>query len=81
MSERTDELQANLAAAEQELYQLQAEKDRVLEDYRNRLKDMQQRAADAQKELCDHEAASALLDRPDGEDVARSLGLTLPGSE
>lgn len=61
---------------------LQAEKDdalaKVYDKYGDRLRDAIDAEAAAQKAWMDDEAARALLDRPDGEAVAASLGLTLP---
>lgn len=80
-----DELKQENEQAHADLYALQAEKDAAVEalyaEWRSKLQDAQVRARDAQKAMCDREAAEALLDRPDGEAVAQSLGLELPTDE
>lgn len=77
-----DKLREKSAAAEAKAYKLQAEKDEALQKvrdkYTDRLRDANDEAAAAQKELCDAEAAAALVGRDDAETVASNLGLTLP---
>jgi hypothetical protein len=51
---------------------------KVMDKYRDKMRDANQRLADAQKALCDAEAAAALVGRDDAETVAANLGLTLP---
>jgi hypothetical protein len=50
----------------------------VLDKFRDRQREANDEAADAQKALADAEAAAALVGRPDAETVAANLGLTLP---
>jgi hypothetical protein len=82
MSKHTDTLKARFEKAEAAAHQLQADKDKAVrharDKYAAKLQKANDQAAAAQKEWLDAEAVDALLDRPDGERVARSLGLTLP---
>lgn len=82
---KLDELREANDKAHADLYELQAAKDeasrKLFEQYHEPLAEAQQKAAAAQKAMCDREAAEALLDRPDGEAVAQSLGLELPTDE
>lgn len=75
-------LRTEFEKAEQKAQKLQADKDQALEKVRDRFNDRLAAAVDdaaaKQKALNDAEAADALLDRPDGETLARTLGLTLP---
>jgi len=75
----TQELKAAYEAAEAEAHAIQAEKDAALDalraEYGDRQRTANQAAADAQKAYNDAQALDALMDRPDGEDVARRLGL------
>jgi hypothetical protein len=77
-----DKLRAEYERAEAHAHSLQAEKDeaaqKLIDKYRDRQRDANQKAAEAQKALCDAEAAAALVGRPDAETVAANLGLTLP---
>lgn len=77
-----EKLRADYEKAEEQAYKLQADKDEAMQKVRDRFFDRQrdanQRAADAQKALCDAEAAAALVGRDDAEIVASNLGLTLP---
>lgn len=77
-----DTLRNGYEQAERDFYALDAEyteKCAALRDeYRPRLNELGQAAADAQKTLCDAEAAAALVGREDAQDVADKLGLTLP---
>ena len=77
-----DELRAANDAAETEAVRLQNEKDAALQaiydQYTQPITDAIVAAAAAQKALNNAEAAYALLDRPDGEALAASLGLELP---
>ena len=85
MSEKLEQLRQENEQAHADLYALQAKKDEahaaLYAEYREPLREAQQRAADAQKAMCDREAAEALLDRPEGEAIAASLGLELPTDE
>lgn len=49
--------------------------------YKPQIDEAVEAAAKAQKAYCDAEAAHALLDRPDGESIAQSLGLELPDEQ
>lgn len=75
-------LQADYEKAEEHAQKIMADKDeaiqKVRDRYGERLQKANQKAADAQKEWADAEAANALLDRPDGEALAERLGLELP---
>jgi hypothetical protein len=82
-----DKLRAEYERAEAKAHALQAEKDeaaqKVREKYRDRQRDANADAAEAQKALCDAEAAQALADRDDLDDdgkiaLAGALNLTLP---
>jgi hypothetical protein len=77
-----DKLRAEYERAEAHAHSLQAQKDeaaqKLIDKYRDRQRDANQKAAEAQKALCDAEAAAALVGRPDAETVAANLGLTLP---
>jgi hypothetical protein len=77
-----EKLRADYERAEAKAHSLQAEKDeaaqKLIDKYRDRQRDANQKAAEAQKALCDAEAAAALVGRPDAETVAANLGLTLP---
>lgn len=78
----TNRLEQTYRDAEAKAQKLMAEKDEAVQKtrdrYASRLQEANDEAAAAQKEWLDAVAAEALLDRPDGEAVARSLGLTLP---
>ena len=82
MSYDTKALKQAWQDAEAEAVKLQNEKDAAIDKIRAKYGDRQRKAVDkaakAQKEFLDAEAANALLDRPDGEAVAAALGLTLP---
>lgn len=82
---KLEELRQENEQAHAELYELQTAKDAAVEalyeEWRPKLWEAQDKAAAAQKAMCDREAAEALLDRPDGEAVARTLGLELPTDE
>lgn len=82
MSDHTEKLRADYEQAEQKAQKIMADKDEALQKIRDRytdkLRDANQAAADAQKTWMDAEAAEVLLDRPDGETVAKVLGLELP---
>jgi hypothetical protein len=56
----------------------EADAEGPIDRYFDRQRDANQKAAEAQKALCDAEAAAALVGRPDAETVAANLGLTLP---
>lgn len=80
-------LQADSKSAEKAAQALMAEKDeamqKVRDKYWKRLQDANDKAAAAQKEWMDAEAAQALMDRDELSDdgkraLADSLGLTLP---
>jgi hypothetical protein len=77
-----EKLRADYERAEAKAHSLQAQKDeaaqKLIDKYRDRQRDANQKAAEAQKALCDAEAAAALVGRPDAETVAANLGLTLP---
>lgn len=77
-----EKLHGEYEKAERAAHALMAEKDehlqKVLDRYRDKLQQANQDAADAQKALCDAEAAAALVGRDDAETVAENLGLTLP---
>lgn len=76
MSELKD-LEKAWKDAEAEAVRIQNEKDAAIDKIRDRYTKRQQqanqKAADAQKRFCDATAANALLDHPDGQNVARSL--------
>jgi hypothetical protein len=78
----TNTLKTQYEQAETDAQKLMAEKDDALEKvrtrYGKRLQDANQKAAQAQKAWSDAVAAEALLDRPNGEALAQTLGLTLP---
>lgn len=82
MSEHIDNLREKYEKAEADAQKIMADKDeaiqKVRDRYGERLQKANQKAADAQKEWADAEAANALLDRPDGEALAERLGLELP---
>lgn len=69
--------------AEAKALKLQAEKDDAIAKVRSRYADKLSAAADtaaaAQKEWLDAEAVELLRDRPDGDQVAEALGLSLEG--
>lgn len=77
-----EKLRAEYEKAEAAAHKLQAEKDEAMQKARDRFFDRQrdanEKAARAQKALCDAEAAAALVGRDDAETVAANLGLTLP---
>jgi formate hydrogenlyase subunit 6/NADH:ubiquinone oxidoreductase subunit I len=77
-----EKLRAEYEHAEEKAQSLMADKDdalqKVIDKYRDKMRDANQRLADAQKALCDAEAAAALVGRDDAETVAANLGLTLP---
>jgi formate hydrogenlyase subunit 6/NADH:ubiquinone oxidoreductase subunit I len=77
-----EKLRAEYEHAEEKAQSLMAAKDdalqKVIDKYRDKMRDANQRLADAQKALCDAEAAAALVGRDDAETVAANLGLTLP---
>lgn len=80
-----EKLRKDYEAAEAARVKLDAEYEEkrvALKDkYVDRLSEAGQKAADAQKALCDAEAAAALVGRPDAEAVAKTLGLTLPAED
>lgn len=85
MSQHTDDLRKAWEQAEAKAHKLQAQKDAAMDKAREvrdrlapKMREANQAAADAQKAYLDAMAAEALLDRPDGEAVANSLGLKLP---
>jgi hypothetical protein len=82
MSEHTDSLRDKWEKAEAKAVEVQASKDDAVAKVRERYADKQRKANDAaasaQKEYNDAVAAEALLDRPDGAEIAERLGLTLP---
>lgn len=75
-----DKLQADYEDAEKALYALDAEyqdkRDQLREKYQARLSKLGEKAAAAQKTLCDAEAAAALVGRDDAETVAENLGIS-----
>lgn len=81
-----DELREAYEAADQEAIRLTGEYEtarntalsELKAQYKSQLDEAVEAAAKAQKAYCDAEAAHALLDRPDGESIAQSLGLELP---
>jgi hypothetical protein len=77
-----DKLEQTWRDLEAKAQRIMADKDEAIAKVRERYADKQrqanQDAADAQKAYLDADAAAALLDRPDGADVAAALGLTLP---
>jgi predicted nucleic acid-binding Zn-ribbon protein len=77
-----EKLRGEYEAAETKAQSLMADKDdalqKVLDKYREKMRDANEQLADAQKALADAEAAAALVGRPDAETVAANLGLTLP---
>jgi nitric oxide reductase large subunit len=77
-----EELQAANLAAENEAVRLQNEKDaaiqQIIDQYEPQLRQAVANAAQAQKAMCDAEAANALVGREDAQAVATSLGLELP---
>ena len=79
MSKHTDTLRKRWQDAEAKAQKLQADKDDALAKTRDRYSEKLRAAADdaaaAQKEWLDALAGDSLLDRPDGEQIARSLGL------
>jgi hypothetical protein len=83
MSTHTDTLEHAYRTAEAKAQKLMADKDeaiqKVKDRYAQKLQDANVEARDAQKAWADAVAADALLDRPDGQAVAASLGLTIPG--
>lgn len=76
-----ERLRAQFEAAEQKAQKIMAQKDadlaRIRNKYRERLQRANQQTADVQKRLNDAEAVEQLKDRPDGEAVAKALGLEL----
>lgn len=78
---KVSDLRKKYEAAEAKAQKLQSEKDDAFAKLRTRYADKLAKAVDeaaaAQKALNDAEAADALKDRPDGESVAQSLGLSL----
>lgn len=83
MSDSTKALKTKWQNLEAKAVDLQNEKDADLDKLRAKYADRQRKAVDeaaaAQKEYLDAEAVQPLLDRPDGEAVAKALGLELPG--
>jgi chromosome segregation ATPase len=77
-----DKLRAEYEQAEAKAHALQSDKDdalqKITDKYRDKMRDANEKAAEAQRALCDAEAAAALVGRPDAETVAANLGLTLP---
>jgi hypothetical protein len=77
-----DKLRTEYEQAEAKAHALQADKDeamqKVLDKYRDKMRAANAKAAEAQKAVCDAEAAAALVGREDAETVAANLGLTLP---
>lgn len=77
-----EKLRKDYEGAEKALYALDAEytekREALRDKYRPRLDKLGATAAEAQKALCDAEAAAALVGRDDAEVVAANLGLTLP---
>lgn len=77
-----DKLRSEYESAEQKAQKIMGDRDDALAKVRDRfdqkLRDANDAAAEAQKALCDAEAAAALVGRDDAEDVANKLGLTLP---
>ena len=75
------QLKKRAESAEAKAQKLQADKDKAVDaargKYAERLQAAVDEAAAAQKEWLDAEAAEQLRDRPNGERVARSLGLEL----
>lgn len=67
--------------AEAKAVKLQNEKDEAVSKVRDRFGDKLRSAVDeaasAQKAFLDAEVVESLRDRPDGEDVARALGVSL----
>jgi cell fate (sporulation/competence/biofilm development) regulator YmcA (YheA/YmcA/DUF963 family) len=63
-----EKLRAEYERVEAKAHALQAEKDeaaqKLIDKYRDRQRDANQKAAEAQKALCDAEAAAALVGRP-----------------
>lgn len=82
MSPNIDKLRKNYEDAEAKMFTLQAKKDEAMQDVRDKymgqLREAIDKAAAAQKELCNAEAAAALVGRDDAAAVAENLGLTLP---
>lgn len=78
---KVTELKKRFTDAEAKAHKLQAEKDDALAKVRSRFGDRLRKATDdaaaAQKAWLDAEAAESLKDRPDGEQVAQTLGLSL----
>jgi hypothetical protein len=79
----TKDLEAAYKDAEAKAFKVQTDRDeaitKVRAKYDDRLRKANNETAQAQKAWLDAQAADALLDRPDGEEVARALGLELPG--
>lgn len=77
----TKEFKKAFEQAEEKAQKIMADRDEAMAKLRDRfderLRKANQEAAEAQKEWMDAEAVEALRDRPDGEDVARSLNLSL----
>jgi hypothetical protein len=77
MTQNLDKLRKASDDAHTKVHALQAEKDEAMQKvrtkYTDRLRTAIDKAAAAQKELCDAEAAGALADRPDGPAVAKAL--------
>lgn len=77
-----DKIRDDYEKAEQALYKLDAEyqdkRAKLSDRYRPRLDKLGDKAATLQKQLCDAEAAQALVGREDAAVIADNLGLTLP---
>lgn len=81
MTEHIDKLRNDYEKAEAKAQKIMADKDdalqKVLDQYGDRLRKANDDAAAAQKELLNAEAVESLKDRPDGDQVAASLGLSI----
>jgi ElaB/YqjD/DUF883 family membrane-anchored ribosome-binding protein len=81
MAKSTKDLKQEWRDAEDEAINLQNEKDAAIDKVRAKYTKRQRAAVDkaakAQKQYLDAEAADALRDRPDGQAVAAALGLKL----
>ena len=77
-----EKLRSDLEKAEEKAAKIMADRDEALlkvrERFDDRLRAANDDAAEAQKAVCDAEAAEALVGRDDAEIVANNLGLTLP---
>jgi vacuolar-type H+-ATPase subunit E/Vma4 len=77
----TKSLQKAFEDAEAHAQKIMADKDEALSKVRDRyadkLRDANNEAAEAQKAWLDAQVAQDLLDRPDGEALAASLGVDL----